>query len=1299
MCMSKDQHRLRNDIQRAFKSDSSDQNKSSDALDSLAVRIRKSKKCAEERRLKLPSVTFPQELPISQHWEELSTLIQKNPVVIICGETGSGKSTQIPKICLAAGFGAKGMICQTQPRRIAARSVAERISAEIGSQLGEHAGYRVRFSEQISDANYLRVLTDGMLLAEFEKDRYLSRYEVLIVDEAHERTLNIDFLLGLSKRILKSRPEFRLIITSATLDTEKFSHHFTGAPAVTVSGRTYPVERRYRPVEAGESGVDSLPQAIGAAIEELHKERLGDVLVFLPGEREIRETASWLEKQTKGGLEILPLYSRLTSSEQHRIFHAGSHTRIILATNVAETSITVPGIRYVVDSGLARVSRYSPTRKLQRLPLEKISQASADQRAGRCGRLSDGVCIRLYDEEDYLNRPQYTDPEIQRTSLADVMLRMKFMGIGEVESFPFIDRPGRRNINDGLRQLVELGALDNRGKITGIGRQLARIPVDPRIARMLLAARMFDCVEEVVVIASALSLPDPRYSPSDKLQQARQKHRELSKETSDFLFLLDVWRQYRDIQRNVSKRQSYKWCEKNYLSVFRMREWGALQATLKRTLKQNGFRFNHARADSDAIHRALLPGLLSNIAQLKTATEKANIGKRDKKKAPRSRRVQEYSGTFGKLLQIFPGSAMRDKSVKWIMSAELIETGQVYARTVAAIYPEWLESAAEHLLQYHYSDPHWDRRQERVTARRRATLYGLTVYSGRKCDYSKINPEDCRAIFIRSALVDGALESTMEFYVHNKTLVEEIEALEHKTRRRDVLVDDDQIYQFYDQVIPRNINSASGLRKWYRGLDEENKAALMIPRQRLMLSDPSEALARFPDTLQNNGIVLPLNYLFDPTSDQDGISACIPISLLNKMNAAAIERVVPGLLKEKLILLVRSLPKHLRRQFVPIPDSVSRIITAVGEDRRPLTQSLAEQLSELKKIEVEPDDFDPSGLPEYLHLGLELVDERNQAIDFSRDLAHLQSEYGLRAHASFVERADLNIERQGIIKWDFDELPASIKVRIGDYETCAYPALVDCTDCAAVEIFDNKDEAEEAHLEGVRRLLFLSLPAHRKLLKKPLPEWQKISLMYAAIGDLSTLQLAMFHKAQDQVFFLDAAPVRSRAAFQRLLDEAAPRLPETLVEIAVCVSEILAEYRLIRRFMEEHLAELAKHTLEDVELQLDWLVYDGFIDDIPVQWLQHLPRFLRAISIRLKQAVIDPDTDRLRCQKIKPWWNRYLESEYEYSEQLEDWRWMVEEYRVSVFAQSLKTSIRISARRLEQAWQELIEHDHILNRV
>ena len=1272
-----DQHKLRRSLDRIGRGGGS--------LDNIRQAIDQSSLRRLQRGQRLPSISFPEALPISQHQQRLADMIRLHQVVIVCGETGSGKSTQLPKICLAAGYGLSGIVCQTQPRRIAARSVGQRVADELSTPLGTAVGYRVRFDEQISDQNYIRILTDGMLLAEFEQDRFLNRYDVIIIDEAHERSLNIDFLLGLLKGLLKKRPALRLIITSATLDSDKFSQHFDGAPSITVSGRTFPVEHRYRPIEAAVRNREGFGPAIHEATEELHAEAPGDVLVFLPGEREIRETMDWLSRRIKPGIELLPLYARLTPAEQQRIFRPGGSTRIILSTNVAETSLTVPGVRYVIDTGLARVSRYSPSRKIQRLPLEKISRAAADQRAGRCGRVAHGICIRLYDEDDYLARPRYTDPEIVRTSLADVILRMKSSRLGDIEEFPLIDRPARRQIHDGMQHLIELGALDGAGKLSATGRQISRMPVDPRIARMLLAAEKFDCLQEVIIIAAALSVPDPRQSPGDKVQHARQQHKALSAEESDFLVLLDIWRQFRRIQKTESKRQSYRWCEEYFLSVFRMREWGALQASLRLVLKQLKMRVNREAARPDAIHRALLTGLISNVAQLSAAAQKPH-----RSKSGKPRRGAEYHGTFGKTLQIFPGSVLHGSTPKWIMSAELVETAQLFARTVARADPKWLESAAGHLLQFHYSHPRWDRRQERVVANRRATLYGLTVYSGRKCDYSRIDPVDCRQIFIRSALVDGELDASIDFLQHNRALAAEIEALEHKTRRRDLLVDDAVIFDFYDRHIDSTVNSASSLRKWLRRLDQRQRDRLLIPRSLLLLDGTDQTMENYPDQVDNGGIKVELDYLFDPRSEHDGVTARIRLPLLNQMNGAVFDRLVPGMLQEKLVAMVRTLPKSLRRQFVPIPDTVERLVSSVTSSNRPIAEALAAALSSLGLGKVDAAQFDLSQLPPYLHPGFSLRDDNDIEIGFDRDLAQLQDRFGHRAHQSFVERGDATIERDGLTRWDFDELPVSIPVRIGDYVTEAYPALVDCEDSVSIEIFDHREIAEAAHLEGVRRLLWLTLPAHRKLSRKPLPEWQKISLMYAAIGDLGALQLSMFHKAQDQVFFSSGELPRTRPQFDHLLRQQAPGLAAELANIADSVARSLEQYRSIRRFIDDNRGELHGDTLFDVNEQLEWLVYDGFVDDIPADWLLHVPRYLEAIQVRLEQARLDAATDRLRQQKISPFWQRYLAADFDYSPALEHWRWMLEEYRVSVFAQGLKTSLRVSAKRLELAWQEVL---------
>ncbi len=1281
-CMLEDRHPLRRKIFAARNKGKFLENVGRQVEASLARVIRR-----EERA---PACHLPADLPISQHGDDLVKLIRQHQVLVVCGETGSGKSTQLPKICLRAGFGRKGMICQTQPRRIAARSVAERIAEELGSVAGVEVGYRVRFSEQISDQNYIRVLTDGMLLAEFEFDRFLTRYEVLIIDEAHERSLNVDFLLGVTRQILAKRPEFRLIITSATLDSEKFRNHFGDAPSIKVSGRTWPVELQYRPLDNQSGTDDALATAIYQGVTILNQHSPGDILVFLPGEREIRETANWLRKRINQGAEILPLYARLTPKEQHRIFHPGSRPRIILSTNVAETSLTVPGIKYVIDSGLARVSRYSPSRKIQRLPVEKISQSSAQQRAGRCGRVSSGICIRLYDEDDFVNRPEYTDPEILRTSLADVILRLISMGLGELDRFPFIDKPSRKQINDGIHQLIELGAIDENRKITRVGRQIAKMPVDPRIARVLLGAREYNCLQEMVIVAAALSVPDPRQNPPDKLQHARQVHRELSAESSDFLVMLDIWKQYRRIQKTESKRQAYRWCENNFLSIFRMREWGALQANIKSTLKSLGFQSNTDEANPDNIHRALLPGLLSNVARL---NRDGNVTQDRRGPTPKGkRRGTEYLGTFGKSVKIFPGSNLKDKTPQWIMCAELVETGQIFARMVNNIQPGWIESAAQHLLQFHYSEPRWDVSQQRVIASRRATLYGLTIYSGRKCHYDKVNPGDCRQIFIRTSLVDAGLKPALDFIQHNRLLVQEIEVMERKIRRRDILVDEQEIFSFYDGLIPDWVNSGSSLKKWYGRLNEQETKQLKMSRQEIMLAPVEHLRETFPDEIVSNGIRVPLSYKFDPGSSQDGVTASIRLSLLNQIELTDFDRLVPGLLREKLIAMVRSLPKVMRRQLVPIPDTVDLVAEQIMNSRFPLAQALAESLNQIKSLEIAATDFTTSIPQTYLNMGFELIGDEGQPIVFDRDLDRLASEYSSRAQTSFAAMIGNDIERQGIRSWDFDDLEESVSVRSGRDTYCAYLGLVDCQDSVAIQLFDSRPEANSAHREGVRRLLWMSTPSHRKLHKKPMPEWQKISLMYASIGDLSELQDEMFRKAQDRVYFDNEEPIRSRARFDQVLLAGSAELQQTLADIAGWVAATLTEYRVLRNSIETHRTALPNQIVLDILAQHERLVYPGFVADTPIHWLPHLPRYLKALSVRHEQAVLDPATDQLRQHKVSPWWQQYLAWSGDNNTALEQYRWLVEEYRVSVFAQGLGTSVRISATRLRHAWSKVGDH-------
>ncbi|MEM7196082.1 MAG: ATP-dependent RNA helicase HrpA [Pseudomonadota bacterium] len=1276
-CLCWDQPRLLKSIRRGENSQA------------IVQAVERSMATLREREHNVPEITVPGELPVARKADALAQLIRQHQIVVVCGETGSGKSTQLPKLCLQAGLGIRGRIAHTQPRRIAARSVADRLSQELQSPLGKAVGYKVRFSEKTDYGNYIRVLTDGMLLAECEQDRFLNQYDAIIIDEAHERSLNIDFLLGIFKTLLKKRDDLKLIITSATLDSAKFSEHFDDAPVVNIEGRSFPVEVRYQDTENladGSAAAVDLSDRVLLALLELQSIAPGDTLVFLPGEREIRECADFLKRRLSTEMDVLPLYARLSPSDQQRIFRTGHHTRVILATNVAETSLTVPGIRYVIDSGLARVSRYSPSRKIQRLPVEKISQSAASQRAGRCGRTADGVCVRLYSEDDFDSRQKYTDAEILRTSLADVILRMKSMGLGLPSEFPFVDSPERKQINDGLRELRELGALDEDDCLTRVGRRLSRLPVDPRIGRMLLAADRYGCMREMLIIAAALSVPDPRQVPSEHQQKARQIHKQLVSVESDFIGFLEIWRAFREVQQNQSKRKAWKWCEDNFLSVFRMREWASLQANLLTVLKQQKFRLNREPASHDAIHKALLTGLLSNIAVKQQASVEASRPKNGRKK----RKLKLYEGTYGKSVQIFPASSCRDIDNKWIVSAELVETSALFARIVAPVKVEWIERAAEHLLHFSYSDPVWQPAQERVVARRRASLYGLSIYHGRRCDYGKVDAVDCRKIFIRRALIDHQLESRMPFMRHNLEAVEVVERLQNKLRRRDLMLDEEKLFEFYDELIPAHVLAASDLRKWHKSLPAKARDRLFLSVEALMNYPVDPEIAnQYPDEIARNNISLPLEYAFEPGAQNDGVTARIKLPLLNQLSAEAFDRLVPGMLRDKLVAMVKSLPKDKRRAFVPIPDCVEAVMAGITQDTRPLPIALAATLEKVGSVAVCAGDFRMDRLEELHTMKLKLIDDQNKTLAISGDIADLKTAFGDRAHKSFVARGSNRIERDGIIRWTFEDIPETIAVTVGDYQTVAYPALVDYGESVSIEVFDTEEEALLAHSEGVRRLLLLSAPSLRKLLRKPLPDWQRTCLMYASIGSVEELQWQLFCKAQDRVFFHRSSPVRTRQDFEDMLNRKLSRVSVELTDLATIVHQTLINFRNAIDSLQNAESVLSAEQTEDMREQLEWLVYDGFVVDTDLDWMTHLPRFLNGVCVRLEHALHDPLEDMRRQKIVAGYWRHFMALNLDYSEILEHYRWMIEEYRVSVFAQSLGTSQTVSAKRLNRLQLEI----------
>jgi ATP-dependent helicase HrpA len=934
-CMVADQHRLRQRLARLKKTSNS-----SEVLKHLTAEFAKSQQQRRQRLDSLPIPDYPEELPVSERRTEIAKAIKENQVVIVAGETGSGKTTQLPKICLDIGRGVAGLIGHTQPRRLAARSVASRIASELKSELGHAVGYKVRFSDHTRPESYIKLMTDGILLAESQNDHFLNQYDTLIIDEAHERSLNIDFLLGYLKQLLPKRPNLKLIITSATIDTERFAKHFNDAPIIEVTGRTYPVELRYRPLEAvDEEAKDrNIQQAILDAVDEAARLGQGDVLIFLPGEREIRETAESLRKHHPLHTEILPLYARLSAAEQNRVFQTHKGRRIVLATNVAETSLTVPGIRYVIDPGLARMSRYSHRTKVQRLPIEKVSQASANQRAGRCGRVAPGVCFRLYSEMDFINRTEFTEPEIKRSNLAAVILQMKSLRLGEVEHFPFVEPPEQKMISDGYKLLQELGAVDAAQHLTETGKQLAKLPVDPRIGRMVLAAKQEDCLEEVLVIASAISVQDPRERPHEYQQAADEKHRQFKDERSDFLAYLNLWRSFHEQKRHLSNNKLRKWCKENFISYLRMREWHDVHAQMHSLITDMGWRPNQIEAGYTEIHRALITGLLGNLAN-KTQS-------------------QEYAGARGIKLYIFPGSGLFKKQPKWFMAAELVETTRLYARLIAKIESEWIEQVAGDLCKRSYFEPHWEKTPAAVMAYERVTLYGLVINPKRKVHYSRIDSVEARQIFIRKALVAGDFQTQAKFFEHNKQLVADIETLEAKSRRRDVLVDEQVLYDFYDQLIPDDICDGRRFEKWRKAAEEKNKQLLYLTREDLMHHEAEGASeAQFPDSMQIAGMSLKLSYHFEPGSEDDGVTVTVPLPALNLLQPQQFDWLVPGLLHEKICQLLKSLPKVLRRNFVPVPDFANACLRSLAVSDIPLIEALQQQLKKISGVEIKSTDL------------------------------------------------------------------------------------------------------------------------------------------------------------------------------------------------------------------------------------------------------------------------------------------------------------------------------------------------------
>ncbi len=1239
-------------------------------LDAAAARLR-------ERRAALPQPSFDDSLPISAHRDAIADTIRTHQVVVLCGETGSGKTTQLPKICLALGLGAAGLIGHTQPRRIAARSVATRIAAELGTTVGGRVGYKVRFSDRVGSDSVVKLMTDGILLAETQSDRQLDQYEAIILDEAHERSLNIDFLLGYLKRLLPRRPDLKLIITSATIDPDRFSRHFDGAPIIEVSGRTYPVEVRYRPLLAADEDKRDrdLQQAILDAVDEVWQEGPGDILIFLSGEREIRETAESLRKHHPPNTEVLPLYARLSAAEQNRVFQPRGRPRIVLATNVAETSLTVPGIRYVIDPGTARISRYSPRSRIQRLPVEKISQASANQRAGRCGRVMAGICVRLYSAEDFQNRPAFTDPEILRTHLAAVILQMSALNLGRPEDFPFVEPPDSPQISDGFRLLFELQAVDEQRRITDLGRQLAKLPVDPRLGRMLLAAQREGGLGEALVIVAALAIQDPRERPLEKQQAADEKHRRFRDEHSDFVALLNLWNYYHEQARQLSKNQLRNLCQAEFLSFVRMREWHDLHQELLGRVTEMGMRLNTEPAPYDCLHRALLTGLLGHL------------GLKQEENA--------YLGARGRNFYLFPGSGLFKKRPRWVMAAELVETTRLYARTVARIEPEWVEGLADHLLKRSYAEPHWEKRSAQVTAIEQVTLYGLPVIAGRRVNYGPLDPALARDLFIRHALVEGEFHCKAPFFQHNRQLLAELEELEVRARR-DLWADEETVYRFYDQRIPEGIYSGPTFETWRKRAERENPRLLFLDRAALLAEAGSAADGeRFPDHLDLDGLKLPLSYRFTPGTEDDGVTLTVPLAAVNQVDPKQLDWLVPGLRAERMAALLKSLPKALRRHFVPVPNYVQALLEVMEPAGPALSEAMAERLHRMTGVRISEEDWNPDAVPMHLRMRFQVVDADGKALAVGRDWVVIQAQLRGEARTSFAALPTPEFEREQLRDWDFGELPETVNFVRNGIQLRGYPALVAEADgTLALRVLDSPVRAEAATRAGLRRLLGWRLGPAFKQLARDLPHFQRMTLHYVGLGTQETLREDLLNAILDHAFLSDGPLPRDSAAFEALLERGKSRLAAVRMEICDTAAAVLAAYHEVRRALTDESPVWAE-AMADIREQLARLIYPGFLSRTPPEWLPHLPRYLRAIALRLQKLRQMPDRDRQRCGDIIRLWEhckRQMERnarEERHDPELIRFRWLLEELRVSQFAQELKTLAPVSVKRLEEQWERV----------
>lgn len=1299
--------------------------------------IEKSIQEKQQKINNLPKITYPEGLPISDNAQQISQAIRDNQVVIIAGETGSGKTTQIPKICLELGRGVDGLIGHTQPRRIAARTVANRIADELNTKLGEQVGYKVRFNDQVSQHSYIKLMTDGILLAEMQRDRLLRQYDTIIIDEAHERSLNIDFILGYLRQVLIKRPDLKVIVTSATIDPQRFANHFADkngkpAPIIEVSGRTYPVEMRYRPLndkntdeseesENSNEGNDFISGILNAVDEfsQNSSDSLGDILIFLNGEREIRDTAAALNKANLRHTQILPLYSRLTVSEQNRIFKSHSGRNIVLATNVAETSLTVPGIKYVIDPGTARISRYSYRTKVQRLPIEPISQASANQRSGRCGRVSSGICIRLYSEDDFLNRPEFTDPEILRTNLATVILQMLALDLGEIGDFPFVEAPDNRNINDGVKLLEELAAIDNGAhenkpskapkntgtKLTKSGRLLSKFSIDPRLAKMVLTAIDLGCIEQVLIIVSALSIQDPRERPHEKQQAADEKHNRFKDKNSDFVSLLNLWQYVNEQKNDLSQNHFRKLCQREYLSYVRLREWQDIFTQLKLTLKDqkialtsvdyqfsvnepsvNAGNTNKSQNKKDqtlpssliTVHQALLSGLLSHL------------GQQDENR--------EFKGARGSKFFVFPGSALSKKPPKWLMSAELVETSRLFARMNARIDPLWIEPLAEHLLKRSYSEPHWEKKQGAVMAFEQVSLYGLPIVTKRKINFNTIEPITCREIFIREALVNADCFIKEKFLEENKTLIASIEMLEQKARRKDFLIDEQQLVDFYSSKIPETVICQRSFLAWWKKAKKQDAKLLNFTKDFLLNKSSDELTTKeYPDTWQQNNLTLPLTYHFSPGDIDDGISVVIPVELLNQCYPEGFDWLIPALRYDLVVALIKALPKTLRRNFVPAPNYAEACLANMANTTKnpeSLVVALAKQLLRMTGVRLPEDAWQGVELPAHLTMNYKIVNAQGQLLKQGRDLNQLKAQLQGKVKASIKQVAEKGIEKSELTLWDFGHLPKGYEKKVANMTIKAFPALVDHKNSVAIELFEQEEHAEQAMLNGISRLILLNIPSPLKYLQAKMPNKAKLGLYFNPFGSITDLlqdciQGASIYLIKD--YMLSNAMThlpRDDRAFELMRDYVRAEISDCVLTAAIKVEQTLSLRHDIAKKLKGNVALNVIQSHADIKQQSESLVFKGFVSASGYEKLDDITRYLKGILRRLEKLPIDPNQDRLKLIEVKKaadLYNTVLSQQRKdkpIAQEILLTKWMIEEFRISLFSQNLGTAQPISLKRI-----------------